>query len=170
MELPKLKKPLFIVCPECHIEHLIRKEFGHDILFISALGGEYLYGSIEEYEEVSQLIDQENVNQVYIVNSCGCTFLDAVISGNHFKDTSVEQTLNNLYFDHIEDLLPIEEHSERIRVLSELFMKTQGQRLLNSPFLGSKIESGELQCDGIFIDEHKELTPIDLLTTSSKRI
>lgn len=170
MELLETKKSLFVVCPECHVEHLIEEAFGQDILFISALGGEYLYSSIEEYEEVSQLIDQEKVNHIYIVNACSCTFLDSVVSGNHFKNTSVEQTLNNLYFDHIEDLLPIDDHSEKIRVLSELFMKTQGQRLLNSPFLGSKIESGDLQFDGIFINENKEMSPIDLLTTSSKRI
>lgn len=164
------KKSLFIVCPECHPEHLIRERFGENILFISALGGEYLYGSIEEYEEVFQLINNENVNHIYIVNSCSCTFFNTVTSGHHSKNTTIEQSLNNLYFDHIEDFLLIDDHSEKTRVLSELFMKSQGQRLLNSPFIGSKIESGELQCDGIFIDHNKEMKLVDLLSTTTKRV
>ena len=162
MELLKRPKSLFIICPECHIEKLIEHEYGENIIFLSALGGEYQFGSMDDYEEVLQLISCENIDHLYIVNACNCSFIENVTSGKKFKNTLVEETLNDLYFEHIEDFLKIEDSKEKTRILVNLFFETQGRKLLSTPFLGHKIESGELKCDGIFIDDNKNLNVITI--------
>ncbi|MBU2912947.1 hypothetical protein [Reichenbachiella agariperforans] len=163
----KKSKPLFVVCPECHLEHKLQAKYGDDIVFISALGGLYQFESFDEYEEVSQLISNQNINRIYIVNSHHCSFFQNVIVGKKLKATYAEDTLNNLYFENIEALIPLNRISEKIRLLSSLFLKSQGQKFLDSPLLGDRIESGELECIGLFIDHEYTFNEVPIYGTTT---
>ena len=63
---------LFIVCPFCTIEHLIRENYG-DVLFLTAVTACYEF-TPENFSAITRLIQTERISDIYIVMDNACRF------------------------------------------------------------------------------------------------
>lgn len=153
---------LFIICPECQLESIIKQNYGENVFFISGLGGVYFLDEFREIEELNDLLYNENIRIIYIVNSLDCSFLKNVINKSEFKDTEIEKEYNNLYINNIEQFLHLRDNKTLGRKLVKLNLEKQLNALKNAPYLGSKIEDGKIQAKGLIIDKaedlHEEIT------------
>lgn len=150
-----MKNRLFLVCPDCFIEQTIRKHYGPDSFFLTALGSVFHINSFEYAEEINSFLSGEDVMDIYVVNDVQCTFIrNTMTIQNH--QTKAEQKLAQLYLDNLDDFEDFTSDEDKAKHLALLNIKRQAKDLSETAFLGSKIQDGSLRVKGLLYDRSKE--------------
>jgi hypothetical protein len=84
---------LYLICPDCHIENIIRSEFGEDSYFLTALGAVFNMSEFRYAEEVNHYINKLDISEIVIVTDVDCTFKKTVVCQDETFDTRAERVL-----------------------------------------------------------------------------
>ena len=87
---------LFIVCPFCQIENLIKSKFGTDVFFMTTPAG-VLNLNNEQLMELKRFFGRQSIKNIYLVNDISCNFLvDTILQKSEFG-LQCEKVLRELY-------------------------------------------------------------------------
>jgi len=140
---------LFLVCPDCHLEQIIRKEFGSDSIFLTALGAVFSLNTFEYVEIVNQTIVMEAIKHIYIVNDFSCMFLQNATKNRITFDSIIGKSLYNLVNANRSILEAFPDQDKQLIKLAELNIILQGKQLLEAPFIGTKVKQREIELSGL---------------------
>lgn len=145
------KAKLYLICPDCHIEHALRNAFGEDAYFLTALGSVFDFSDFAYAEELNHLVHQEMISEIVIVNDTNCTFIKNTVLKEKNYSTKVEKELGKLQENNSEQfaLLKAERQKE---LLAKLNIYRQAYELLDVAFIGGKIENGVTSISGLIYD------------------
>lgn len=147
------KKKLYLICPDCHIEQVLRSKFGQDAYFLSALGSVFDFSEFDYAEALNDFISREMISEVIIVNVTNCTFIMNTICKKNSYNTKAEQELRRLQENNAERfiLLGISEQEE---LLTKLNFYRQAYELLDLEAIGSKIDDGIISISGLIYNRN----------------
>jgi len=142
------KEKLYLICPDCHIEKIIRQKFGNDVYFLTALGSVFDISEFEYAEEVNRFINNEIILEIVIVNDIHCTFICNTVQRDKNYNTQAEKELTKLQENNKPkfELLDLDKRKE---LLAELNIYRQAYELLEVAFIGNKIKDGLLKLSGL---------------------
>lgn len=132
----KVKK-LYLICPDCHIEHAV-KEFDEDVYFFTALGSVFDFSEFFYAEMLANFIIEDKVSDVFIVNDSNCTFLKNTVCKDNNYNTTVEQQLASLQLNNSERFSESDKNHQ-LELLAKLNIYRQAYELLDLPLVNSKI-------------------------------
>jgi len=139
---------LFLICPDCYLEIPLRKIFGENSFFLTALGTAFDLDNFETLEEVNQFIIGENINEIVLVNDHQCTFVKSAIKNEIRFDTKAEEVLVKIANSN-EDIKSIQNETLKCKQISKVNLKRLAYELTESAFIGNKINDGEIVLKGI---------------------
>lgn len=142
------KDKLYLVCPDCNVEHAIRQHYGHEAYFLTALGSVFDISAFKYAEEVNEFIVDYDINEIVIVNDIQCVFIRKVINKETKHETKAECELHRLHaFNKIQfDDLAI---LQQMKQLAHLNIYRQAEALLDVAFLGNKIRDHKIKLSGL---------------------
>ncbi len=151
-----MNKRLFLVCPDCFIEQTIRKHYGPDSFFLTALGSVFHIDSFEYAEEINSFLSGEGVLDIFVVNDIKCTFIqNTMTSKNH--QTKAEQKLAQLYLENYDEFEELDTDEDKAQKLALLNIERQVNELSETAFIGDKISDGRLTVKGLLYDRTQEM-------------
>ena len=139
---------LFLICPDCYLEIPLRKIFGDNSFFLTALGTAFDLDNFETLEEVNQFIMVENINEIVLVNDHQCTFVKSAIKNEIRFDTKAEEVLVKIANSN-DDIKSIQNVTLKCKQISKVNLKRLAYELTESAFIGSKINDGKIVLKGI---------------------
>ncbi len=142
---------LFLICPDCYLEVPLRKIFGENSFFLTALGIAFDLDNFETLEEVNQFIMAENINEIVLVNDHQCTFVKSAIKNEIRFNTKAEKILIEIA-NSDEDIKSIENETLKCKQISKVNLKRLAYELTESAFIGNKINDGEIVLKGIIFN------------------
>jgi carbonic anhydrase len=152
----KNKAKLYLICPDCQIENIIRSKFEKDSYFLTALGAVFNMSEFKYAEEVNHYINKLDISEIVIVTDVDCTFKKAVVCQDETFDTRAERELTKLRVNNnslFEDL-GVEEEK---KMLAKLNIYQQTLNLLNIAFIGNKIRENKIKISGLIYHRKKRL-------------
>lgn len=87
---------LFIVCPFSNIEYLLKKQFGHDSLFLSVPAGMVSVTDYYFLEDLKRIITANNVGEIYIANEVSNSLILSVLNEKYERDIAILNPIADL--------------------------------------------------------------------------
>ncbi len=150
------EKKLYLICPDCHIEQVIRQKFGSDSYFLTALGAVFDMSGFEYANEVNQFINNETISEIVIVNDIHCTFICNTVEKGKNYGTRAENELEKLMNTNRSKFSSLE-LIEQKRLLARLNIYHQAHKLLDVAFIGNKITDGVIELSGLIYDRENSV-------------
>tara|TARA_R100000951_G_C2574838_1_gene160001 strand:+ start:76 stop:576 length:501 start_codon:yes stop_codon:yes gene_type:complete len=152
----KNEAKLYLICPDCQIENIIRSKFGKDSYFLTALGAVFNMSEFRYAEEVNHYINKLDISEIVIVTDVDCTFKKTVVCQENNFDTRAERELTKLrvHNNYLFENLDKEEEKE---MLAKLNIYQQTLNLLNIAFIGNKIRDNKIKLSGLIYHRKKQL-------------
>ena len=141
------KGTLYLICPDCHIEEVIRAKFGRDSYFLTALGTVFNMSAFEYAEEVNKCISNQVITEIVIVNDIQCTFICNIVSKNNNCNTKAELELKKLRKNNSSKFESLDISMEK-KTLAKLNIYRQAYQLLEVAFIGNKIRDEIITLSG----------------------
>ena len=144
---------IFIICPFCQLESFLREKFGDDIFFITTPAG-ILNFNENEIGALKYLINQEKINNIYLVNDVSCKFIDAAITNKDFG-LPFEKELKRQFEQlntHLENLESI--GVKKIK-LAYSNLKNQAAYIMNNQTLKLDIENQKIIIHQIIVNNNE---------------
>jgi len=145
------KNHLYLMCPDCHIEVTIDNQFCHNITSLTALGSVFDFSDLGLRQELDSFIDREKISHVIIVNDPHCTFIKNTILNQGKGKTTAEKELKRLQASNHEEFALLDTNAQQ-ELLAKLNIYRQAYELLDLPFIGNKINNGQITVSGLIYD------------------
>lgn len=146
------KSRLFLVCPDCHMEMPIRKQYGDNSFFLTALGTAFDLTDFEFMEEVNQLVIKEDIKEIILVNDHQCTFVKSALQNEVRFNTKAEKILVNIA-NSSDDIKSIHNQELKSKQISKVNLKRLAFDLIDSAFIGNKISEGDITLTGVIYNK-----------------
>lgn len=162
-----MKNKLFLLCPECQLEHLIREKFGDDICFLTALGAVFDFRSIAYLEELGDFIKREAIKEIIIVNDTSCLFIENLLEIREEYEVNNDAIIN-AFIDNYTYIMSGDSLMEEKKRLAECNIRRQAHEIINNQFLYSAIMAAGINLKGLITTKKEnQVEEIDLLLTES---
>ena len=100
-----MQHKLFLTCPFCQLEGFLNEKFDGNFLFISAPGAVFDFSDINFSKRLSEFIEREQIEELYVVNDISCVFIDKVLSKkNHFFESTAESVFLHNLIDNYKEI------------------------------------------------------------------
>lgn len=142
---------LFLICPECNIEHALRAQFGDDIYCMTSLGAVFDISSFANAEEANQMIAKETITKIFVVNDVECKFIRNTIYEDKYNWTVAESVLEIIHQENAAEFAPMDPTQQQ-KLLAKLNIQRQVRDLLEVAFIGNKIRDNYLKVTGLIYD------------------
>jgi carbonic anhydrase len=150
-----MKNKLFLVCPDCHVENTIKRNFEGNLYFATALGAVFTPIKFGYAESLNGLINREEILEIYVVNDIYCRFINNVLDNEKGFNTKEENALRKLFIGNIEEIMQHDDRQLKSIELAKINILQQVNELRRTEFIGQKYESGYIQIKGLLFDRKK---------------
>ena len=144
-----MKKNLFFICPDGHLEHFIREKYGDNVFFVTALGAVFNFNDIDYSKSLSDFIIRESITDIFIVNDTSCRFIKNVLENEKSFETFSEHTLSKLLISNYSIVTDNTSVTNKKKALAELNVKRQIEELMNDTLLLQQIIHDKISIQGI---------------------
>lgn len=127
-----MNNKIFLVCPFSCMENFIRKHFGDDVFFITAMSAAFQSEEPEYLEEVKALIEIESITEIIIVNDTSCRFINNVLKKGNGFDTPIEKMLQKIFNENYSAIMQEKLLAEQQEMLAMFNVKHQANEMLKS--------------------------------------
>jgi carbonic anhydrase len=154
---------LFIVCPDCFMEQVIRDNYPGEVYFITALASVFEMPDFDYAESFNAFLINESIEEIYIVNDSSCRFIENTVTQKQPLNTTAEQNLKVLLNQNSDFILYEENEYESFKKLAKLNIHRQAKEFYHSPFIGYKLKNREIMLKGLLYNRNKsEIIEIEL--------
>jgi carbonic anhydrase len=151
------KSKLFLICPDCHIEQIIRTNFHGNLFFLTALGSVFDTFSYNYTGCINNFLKSENIREIIVVNDSSCRFIQSVLNNKKGNETNAEEVLQVLFLTCQIELLAEKKLNRRSFKLAELNIKQQVQTLKEDIFIENVLEKKEIKLKGMIYERDKNI-------------
>ncbi len=144
-----MKKNLFFICPDGHLEHFIREKFGDSVFFATALGAVFNFNDINYSKSLSDFITRESITDIFIVNDTSCRFINNVLEKDISFMTFSEHAMSKLLINNDSIIINIKSLINKKKALAELNVKRQIEEIMNDKLLLQRIIQDKISIKGI---------------------
>ncbi len=144
-----MNKKLFLVCPNCQLEHFIKDRFGEDVFFLTALGAVFDFHEVAYAEAIADFIEREAVTEIFIVNDTSCCLLESVLEKREGLGTAAEQVLLHLLIENNSTVMAENTLLEKKKRLAELNVRRQFFEILSNGLLLIAIVRAKVRLKGL---------------------
>lgn len=139
-----MKKRLFLVCPDAHLEPVIPGHFSGEAFFLTALG--VAFNPMETSYDlfIDHFIEDNGISEICLVADTSSRFFRNVVQGKKGFDTYAEKVLEQLLSKHSTQFEQTRGAWQKCLLLTRLHLAQQLQQLEKSRYLGRRIEQGKL--------------------------
>ncbi|WP_394772082.1 hypothetical protein [Mucilaginibacter sp.] len=131
-----MNKKLFLVCPECNVEYFIRKKYGDDVYFLTALGAVFNFSEVKYIESIMDFITRESITDIYVANDISCRFIKSIVEREDGFETSCENIIRDILIDNYSAIMHGKSLIEKKKHLAELNVNQQIKEIkMNELFL-----------------------------------
>jgi carbonic anhydrase len=137
-------RKLILVCPDCRLENVIKNKFEGQVYFMTAFGA-FLEPNEDSFREtLINIIEEKKIDQIILISDSMCSAFEKYFNmngtlldfeGNHLMSTKSK----------FQSLLKLERDvKEKKKILTELVLVDQAEKLYRSEYLNGMIKSGKL--------------------------
>lgn len=163
-----MKNKLFLLCPECQLEHFIKKKFGDDIYFLTALGAVFDFRNITYLEELGDFIKRETITEIIIVNDTSCLFIENLLEVGEEHEVNNDAAIINAFIDNYSYIKSGDSLMEEKERLAECNIRRQAHEIRKNQFLYSTIMAAGINLKGLITTKKENrVEEIDLLLMES---
>jgi carbonic anhydrase len=141
---------LFIVCPFCQIENLLKTTYGQDIFLMTAPSA-VVKLSDEQRHELKEFFMRHQIKDIYLVNDVGCNFLAEAINDQSEFGLTCEKELRslkqNVTFDDENSL------EDNIELLAEENISKQLLNIMTNEMLKNEMQVLGIKAHGIITNK-----------------
>ncbi len=145
---PQLNNRLFLICPDCHLEAVVRRYFQGQVFFLTALGTSFDAMEFGLASEINAFVERENITEICLVADHACRFLKAAFKDQHDQPLPTEKELRELRWMNNEKLASIHNPIAKHEEFAKINLYKQLNQLLDNACIGHKISSGVLNVRG----------------------
>lgn len=163
-----MKNKLFLLCPECQLEHLIRKKFGSNISFLTALGAVFDLRNINYLEVLGDFLKRETIKEIIIVNNTSCLFIENLLKIEEEHEVNNDAAIINAFIDNYSYIMSGDSFMEEKRRLAECNIRRQAHEIMKNQFLSSIIMADGISLKGLLTTKKENIMKeIDLVCKES---
>ncbi len=152
-----MKSKLFLVCPDCHLEYLIKKTYGDDVFFLTALGAVFNFGEVKYIEALMDFIADEGVTDIFVVNETSCRFIKSIIEGENGFDTFCEDIIKDVLIDNYFDVMHRASLTDKKERLAELNVKQQIREIMSNELFLQSIAKYRVNIKGLVLTAEEKV-------------
>jgi carbonic anhydrase len=156
-EILKGGTKLFLICPDCHLENIIKKHFEGELFFLTALGSVFNTSSAEYAAGITRFLAKENVREIIIVNDSSCRFIHSVLNNNEGYKTKAEEVLEVIHSNCQIEILKEKKSGRSASKLAELNILQQADSLKETIFIGKKISKKNIVLRGMIYERGRNV-------------
>lgn len=127
-----MNNKLFLVCPFSCMENFIRKKYGDDVFFLTAMGNIFQFEESEYLETIKDFIERENIKEIFVVSDTSCRFLNSALKNETGYDSYSETVIQNLLRDNYALVMNEKTIEQQQIKLAELIVNYQASELKKS--------------------------------------
>ena len=135
-----MNNKLFIVCPFSDMENFIRRKYGSDVFFVSAMGTIFDSHESSIHETIKQLLTHQKVTALYLVSDTSCRFLNNALNSicrySSYPDSTIQKLLINNHAKWTQNKTKDNQQT----LLAELILKHQAAGLQQHNLLSEGLE------------------------------
>lgn len=152
-----MNKKLFLICPDCHLEHFIRKKYGDDVLFLTALGAVFNFSEVKYIEAVMDFITEESVTDIFIANDTSCRFIKSIVERENGFDTSCENIIRDILIDNYSAIMHGKSLIEKKKHLAELIVNQQIKLIMTNELFLLHIIQQDVRLKGLVLTRDEQV-------------
>jgi carbonic anhydrase len=137
---------LFIVCPFCQLEHVLRNRFGNDIYFITETASSLQF-SQSEIGIIKNFVKNEKINHIHVVCDISCNFYEEVINGDRDFNIPAVRELRKLHNELLPPAKRTKEELIKHNILKQLAY------LSSEEIFKSELDNSTIKISGMLIDK-----------------
>jgi len=146
-----MNKKLFLVCPECNLEYFIRKKYGDDVYFLTALGAVFNFSEVKYTESVMDFITKESITDIFLVNDTSCRFIKSILEREDGFDTFCENIIRDILIDNFSAIMHGKSLIEKKKHLAELNVKQQIKEIMTNELILQRIIQQNVRITGLVL-------------------
>ncbi|RDV11932.1 hypothetical protein DXT99_23195 [Pontibacter diazotrophicus] len=144
-----MNNKLFLVCPDSLVEPFIREQYGQNVLFLTALGAVFNFNEIHYVEAVDDLLQEEAVEEIFIVNDLCCRFMTSILEREKGFGTRAEQEMVDLFIENYSNIMAGLTLNDRKQKFAKLNIHRQAFELISNERLLSRISQAKISLKGL---------------------
>ncbi len=144
-----MKKNLFFICPDCHLEHFIKEMYGDNVFFATALGAVFNFNDINYSKSLSDFMFRESITDIFIVNDTCCRFITNILENEESFESFSEDTLSKLLISNYSIETDSKSVINKKKALAQLNVKRQIAEIMNDKLLLQQIIRAKIVIKGI---------------------
>lgn len=158
-----MKNKLFLICPDSQIEPFIRKEYGGDVFFLTALGTVFNFQEFNYAEELRDLLQRKAIEEIFIVTDTSCRFMNSILEQEKGFGTKAEGAILNLFIDNYYTIMAGASEGVRKQNLAKLNIQRQALDILSHEVLLTAIAQSQIRLKGLITSKAKgKLEEVDV--------
>lgn len=144
-----MKKNLFFICPDCHLEHFIKEKYDDNVFFVTALGTVFNFDDINYSKSLSDFIIRESITDIFIVNDTSCRFINNVLEKEKSFETFSEEVLQNVLNNNFAIIMDNKFLVAKTQVLAEFNSRRQINEITTNEMFSQQSIQGKISIKGI---------------------
>lgn len=144
-----MKNKLFLICPDCQIDHFIKEKYGNDIFFLTALGAVFNFNEVNYIEAIADFMERESIAEIFIVNDTSCRFIKSILEKEKGYGTYAEHVLLNLLIDNYSNIMVSSSLMDKKKTLMELNIQRQALEILSNELFLPQIVQAKIRLKGL---------------------
>lgn len=139
----KAIKRLFLVCPTWCLEQRLRKKFGENSYFMTALAGVFSFDEAQIIQ-IEDLVKRQGIDKICVVANPNCQFVKNIINPISYHHTKAEELLTKIYHKKYDEIHRESTFEDQCLKLSIYRAELQVAYLQRDPQLLALIENYNL--------------------------
>lgn len=144
-----MKNQLFLVCPFSNMEHFIRQKFGQEAFFLTAMAGQSQFHELRYTEAVLELIDREEIAELYLVQDTSCRFMNGLLDAEPIHGSIAENKLEQLLVEHYAEIKAHTTRTLQLKKFAAINLRAQLREIGANAFLNSWMARNRLEIKGL---------------------
>jgi len=148
---------LFLICPECRIEHKIRVAFSGDIYFLTALGSRFFHSSGAFEDELRFFVESKDIRHILFAQNCSCCFVKNALSEKANNVLPVEDNLKTLYMEQYGTIEAENDAVDRKIALTRLNIEQQLTLISEKEYFAARVRQNSLTVNGLVYNDSTDV-------------
>lgn len=144
-----MKKNLFFICPDGHLEHFIKEKYGDNVFFTTALGAVFNFNDVNYSKSLTDFMISECITDIFIVNDTSCRFINNTLENEKSFETFSEDILSKLLIRNHSIVTNNKSVINKRITFAELNVKRQIAEIVNDKLLLQQILRAKIVIKGI---------------------
>ncbi len=144
-----MKNSLFLVCPFSNLEQFLRQQYGQEVFFLTAMAGQSQFHELPYAEAVIDLIEREQLSELYLVNDTACRFMNGLLDEAPTHGSMAEGKLEQLLVENYCEIKSQPTRTAQLKKMAAFNLQAQLHEITSNSFLQTWLTQNRLEIKGL---------------------